>query len=223
MEAGHSAGAIQSAERAVELDDGNRQAWWILATLSQSVGSHEKAVIAGYKSLAFDPDDQFILVALADSLITLGRLDEAERFIIPAAEKFPDDVQILIKAAATLSKQGRHGEAMPYSRRALDIQPDSTLIQMQHFDILEKHGDHEPAFELIKPMLESDDPPLWAALNFAKLSPVFDTREDARYLLRKFTERTDLIDAEREAIQEALAFMDQKEYSDIYGTITPPG
>lgn len=194
----------------------------MLVTLTQTLGNHEKAVIAGNRYLDFEPDDQDIITAMADSLIALGRPEDAERFIMPATEKFPDNAVILIKAAYALSSQGRHGEALPFSHRALAIEPGSSMIQARHFDVLEKHGDHEPAFELIKPMLESDNPPLWAALAFAKLSPVFDTRDDARYLLRKFSERTSLSDAERDAIQAAFAFLDQKGYSDSYGAQTPP-
>lgn len=208
-EAGQLPAAADAAERAVDADPGNVQAWQLLVSLLRNIGANERLVPACRSLLTLQPADSDTLLALADALLGLGRFAEAEHVLIPAAQQFADNPQIQLKAAIALSKQGRHGEALPFSTRAWQALPDSAQAQAHHFDILEKRGDHEPALEVIRPLLESDAPPLWAVLAFVKISPVFGAVDDAGQLLNRVAKGRPLAAVEQDAVREARIFLEK--------------
>lgn len=125
----------------------------------------------------------------AEIFCFLGSMQHESGFILDAIESF--------EAAHSISKTDA------------TIKKTLASIRIQHADVLEKKGDHETSLEILRPLLESDDPPLDAVLVLAKLSPFFDAHEDCRYLLHRFQDRGGLTDIEHDAIQQALAWLDK--------------
>jgi tetratricopeptide (TPR) repeat protein len=66
------------------------------------------------------PDDDRTPLSLAETLIDLGRAEEAQKIIDPVLTRIPDHVDALAAKARLLIAQGRGSEAVPYLQKAAE-------------------------------------------------------------------------------------------------------
>lgn len=215
-DAGDLAEALDLYSKVLALDPNHHEACLMAGSINGEFGQLDEAERLLRKAVESQPDDAAAPLALAHVLRALGNTTGAIQVLERAVESCPNDADILCTLGGMLSESYRLVDAIRYFERAASLDSNDAKIRItlhallvQHADALEKSGDHERSFELIQPLLESEDPPLDAVLVFAKLSPIFETRDECRYLLKKLGERAPLGAADRTAIDQALAWLDQ--------------
>ena len=77
-ELGDQSSAIDALRRATQLQNDDPRAWRTLALLSKDQGEHEEAWICYQRSLLLDPAQPQVRFELAETLVALGRYEEAE-------------------------------------------------------------------------------------------------------------------------------------------------
>lgn len=215
-DAGDLPGALALYSRVLSEDPDNHEACLVAGSIYGETGQLAESVKLLKRATELRPGDAAGYLALAHVLRVQGDLPQAIANLENAAQACPDDAEVCCTLGSMQYEAGQLVEAIKHFERATQLDSDNAqardmlnALLARHADMLERSGDHEQAFEVIQPLLESGNPPLGAVLVFARLSPVFDTQDDCRFLLEKISERNTLNDAERTAIQEAYSWLDR--------------
>jgi tetratricopeptide (TPR) repeat protein len=119
---GNTSGARAEVARSVELDPSLLDARRVLARLHSSLGEHEYAVEQGRIYLRVHPDDVDTRILVAQSLVQIGRADEAMRETakIPADRV---DEKVLFAQGRLFLAQGKPEEARAALLKANELSP----------------------------------------------------------------------------------------------------
>ena len=104
---GDTNGARAAVARAVEFDPGMLDARRLLSQLHASLGEHEHAVEQGRKYLTERPQDIKTLVVVAQSLVRMGRIDEAMKTLEAISDKDATADLLYAKARLHIAKGDR--------------------------------------------------------------------------------------------------------------------
>lgn len=215
-DAGSLAEALDLYSKVLSLDPAHHEACLMAGSIYGEFGQLDEAERLLTRAVESRPVDAASSLALAHVLRARGDSTSAIQVLERAAQSCPDDADIFCTLGGMLNESNRLADAIRHFEHAAAIDGSDARIRttlneliIRHADALEKSGDHERSFELIQPLLESEDPPLDAVLVFAKLSLIFETRDECRYLLKKLGERAQLSGGDRTAIDQALAWLDQ--------------
>lgn len=97
-------------------------------TLADRTTRYQEAFELIAKAHQLDPEDPAILDSLGWVNYRLGKLDEAERLLRQALEKFPDH-EVAAHLGEVLWAQGKQREALRVWRDALEATPDSPILR----------------------------------------------------------------------------------------------
>ncbi|HSC83537.1 MAG TPA: tetratricopeptide repeat protein, partial [Pseudomonas sp.] len=97
-------------------------------TLADRTTRYEEARSLIEKAHQLNPDDPATLDSLGWVNYRLGNLEQAERFLRQALEKFPDH-EVAAHLGEVLWAQGKQREARKVWGSALDAQPDSPILR----------------------------------------------------------------------------------------------
>lgn len=213
---GNLADALDLYSKVLLLNPGHHEACLMAGSINGEFGQLDEARRLLGKAVELQPDDAAASLALAHVLRAAGDALGAIQALERAAASCPDDADIFCTLGGMLNESNRLADAIRYFERAVKLDSSDAKISttlhaliIQHADALEKSGDYEQSFELIRPLLESVEPPLDAVLVFAKLSPIFETRDECRYMLNSLRERMQLSAVDKTAVERALAWLDQ--------------
>lgn len=212
---GNLAEALVLYSKVLSLSPDLHEACLMAGSIHGEFGQLEEAERLLVKAVESQLDDAAAFLALAHVLRARGNVGSAIQALERATLTCSDDVEIFCTLGGMLSESNRLADAIRHFERAVslndaDNQIRTTLhaLKVQYADALEKSGDYEQSLEVIRPSLESKEPPLDALLVFAKLSVIFETRDECRYLLKKRKERMQLSATDQAAIEQALAWLD---------------
>ena len=215
-DAGNLTEALAVYSRVLSQDADHHEACLVAGSIYGETGQLDEAAKLLKKATELKPDDAAGYLTLAHVLRAQGDLHQAINTLENAVLACPENVEVCCTLGSMRHDAGQLAEAIQCFERATQLDSDNTRARemlnsllIHNADILARNGNHAEALEAIQPFLESGNPPLSAVLVFATLSPVFDTRDDCRYLLDKISERGSLSDADRGAIQQARAWLDQ--------------
>lgn len=215
-DAGNLAEALDLYSKVLSLNPAHHEACLMAGSIYGEFGQLNEAQRLLDKAVESRPDNAAASVALAHVLRALGNAPAAIQVLERTAQICPGDAEVLCILGGMLNESNRLEEAIRHFERAANLDSNDAQIRtalhallVQHADALEKRGEHERSLELIRPLLESEAPPLGAVLVFAKLSPIFETRDECRYMLKKLGESTTLSAADETAIAQALTWLDQ--------------
>lgn len=215
-DAANLADALDLYSRVLAMDPAHHEACLMAGSIYGEFGRLDEAERLLEKAVESQPDDAAACLALAHVLRARENTAVAIQVLERAAESCPDDVDIFCTLGGMLNETNRLAEAIHRFEHAASIDNSNAKIRatlnsliIRHAEVLEKSGGYERSFELIQPLLESENPPLDAVLLFAKLSIIFETRDECRYLLKKLGEHAPLSAADQTAIDQALAWLDK--------------
>jgi predicted Zn-dependent protease len=111
-----------------------------------------------YLQIAFklNPDDLSTGIAVAQLLLSTGRLTDAERVLATMVERAPDQRALNYNYADVLTKLGRGNEATPFLERAVAADPTFGPAIMRLLDIYQEDGDYLKAAQLLAPLIAED-------------------------------------------------------------------
>ncbi|MEE9304018.1 MAG: tetratricopeptide repeat protein [Thiotrichaceae bacterium] len=193
--------------RAVELDPDNAEVWMAMASFHMNSGEFDKAETFYNEVLKREPNNNFAIGFLSVALAQQERTDEAESLLREALQTNVDNPDLHYYLAHTLKQQGLNTEALESCERALASLPEDRRFIVKKAEIYEGIGDLEQAFDLLKPILESGDVPVDAALIFARLSHPLGMVDDGKSLLHKLSEQP-LTLLHKQNVSEALQWLE---------------
>ncbi|MFP6630401.1 MAG: tetratricopeptide repeat protein [Myxococcota bacterium] len=119
---GDTNGARAAVARAVEFEPGMLDARRLLSQLHASLGEHEYAVEQGRVYLAARPDDLKTRIVVAQSLVRMGRVDEAMKALEAISDEDASADLLFAKARLHLARRDRES-ARALLLRAAETQP----------------------------------------------------------------------------------------------------
>jgi len=148
--------------RALEIDAGLLEARKVLAQVHAGLGEHEYAVEEGRRFLRERPDDAGTRILMAQSLVRLGRLEEA----LAELESIPEEqrgLEVLYALGRTHLGRGDLEQARSYVERAAAMRPDHPDILLTLMDLDRRQGRVEDSVQRIRAAVEAN--PQSAALH----------------------------------------------------------
>jgi hypothetical protein len=100
-----------------------------------------RASVAKFRSaLADNPHDKTTLVALADTLSSLGEFADADRYYVAALELDANDFALMFQYATFLEKSHKYDKAETYFMKAFYVNPNEDNISQHIGDFLSRRG-----------------------------------------------------------------------------------
>jgi tetratricopeptide (TPR) repeat protein len=142
-------GARSALARAVELDPGLLEARRLLTQVHARLGEHEYAIEQGRLYLREHPDHIETRIAVAQSLVRLGRSDEALKELekIPAEQETPD---VYYAKARLLAAKGDFEQARVLLLKANDGRPNQPDVLRTLLGVENRLGSVDSALERIR-------------------------------------------------------------------------
>ena len=116
--------ALQLAEKAVDLDPGDSEAWSYLSLVRVLNKHYGQLPEAAQKAVESGPDSALAHVALAQARLILNDVDEAQVEVEKALGLEPDSVLASIVQSAVHDAQGAFDQALITAEQAVALQPD---------------------------------------------------------------------------------------------------
>ncbi|MDD5383428.1 MAG: tetratricopeptide repeat protein [Gallionella sp.] len=136
--AGHHAELESQTRSLLERYPDSGFAWKVLGATLQMQGKDSLAALR--KAMELLPDDADAHYNLGNTLLILGRLDEAEASYRRALQVWPDYVDAHYNLGNTLRNLGRLDEAEASYRRALQVKPDYAEVHGNLGNIMLEQG-----------------------------------------------------------------------------------
>ncbi len=138
---GNRSGALARAKAALEKDPTSSAAWIVNGQLAaSSPGGAQAAADAFLRALELQPGHAEIQVMLADSLCSLGRLDEAAERLSRVLQERPSDLAALLALARVREGQKDPGGAQALLSKAVQDHPDAPEAARRLGDVLKRRG-----------------------------------------------------------------------------------
>jgi tetratricopeptide (TPR) repeat protein len=205
-ESGRASEAIEQFNKAVEIDPSRGDAWSALGALRIKQNDAEGAAEALKKAIQVNPADREAPLQLGIAMTHMKMFDDADSILRQALADHADYPELHFWLAYTLEQRGRYADALEANATAQALAPGNSRYLVQAAAITEAKGDTDEAFNLLRPVLESNDVPVQAALLFARMSHPLGMKDDARYLLSKVAEKGASAE-HRGKIDEMLAWL----------------
>lgn len=150
-----------------------KDAHLVLAGVAEGHHNFKESYEIVHKLYQQDPHDAGLHSMLSNSLLEMGQVDEAARWLQPLVEKAASSA-LLVHAARVATYQGKDDQAEKYLKAALKLeQPQerkaSARIRSLWGDIHLRHGRLKEARELLEASLEIQKRSLPALLSLARL------------------------------------------------------
>lgn len=131
----------------------------------------ESAIALLLRIIELDPEQQQMLHVVARLTESLGREEDAHRYLVQYTERFPEDHDGYLKTGEFLARVGRHDEAAIAFQRAALLKPDDIAIVIQLATVERNLGDFDGAWKLL-------DDALSMAATPEEREQVFSARRD---------------------------------------------
>ncbi|WP_395342602.1 tetratricopeptide repeat protein [Ningiella sp. W23] len=145
--------AIESFERAIELNPNNSKAFADYADLLNKEGRTEDALRQARRAYALDPNSSQISYSLATILWTLGRLEEAIQVIKKNIEKYPSAVNNHSLLSRWYLQKGEPAQSVMYAIKERELDPNNPnrhwLVCLGYYQIWDEQSAHECSRELL--------------------------------------------------------------------------
>lgn len=204
--------AIPCFEKTINLNKSDAESTFMLACLYHSTGNFVSAREFYQKTINLDPSNDEAVISLASLMLVNRSVLEADKLIRQVFEQRNFDDLITAKKAtyfnlfSSISRgKGDLTEALDNINNALNLQSDSIEFLINKAAVLEAMQEYDESFDILQPILESEVVSVSAALLFARLSSVFDMKDDARNLIIHLLKDTELPAPDRSSLEDWLA------------------
>jgi tetratricopeptide (TPR) repeat protein len=134
--------AIAALTRLVELRPDDARAWRTLAFINHENALHEKALKAYESTLRLSANQPTVRLEFAETLIALGRAEEAERQLDRCQGLVPESVRCELLARCRLSRGDRQGFVRLVASALAQFPDDPGLLMHQsQVDLMTEHID----------------------------------------------------------------------------------
>jgi len=128
MELGQLESAVESFRRALVIDPAYVEAHFFLGVLHERFNEYDDALAEYQAASALDPSDAQYVIAAAEVLIDLGRLDAAERMLEDSAARFEHNAGVRQTLGHLALMRGDWGRAAELFDEARLLAPDDASV-----------------------------------------------------------------------------------------------
>lgn len=128
LEKGEVEKAKDSLTQALEFDSTNVDAHYYLGIVHERFSMHAKALEFYQKAAELDPTNPQYVLAAAEMLVNLGRIDDAEQLLAGKRDSFGYNAAIRQTLGHICVLRGQHPKAAEYFSDALLLAPDDPAI-----------------------------------------------------------------------------------------------
>jgi tetratricopeptide (TPR) repeat protein len=189
---GNIAQAVGCYRQALSLNPDLAETQFNLGCAYQMQGRLDKAIEHYHQAIACKPDFVNAYANLGVAYKSLEQLDKATEQYQKALEIDPHCLQALCNLGLVEESRSHLTEAESYFRRALAIQSDYTEGVAGCALVLEKRGDYKGAYELLRPLVASEERAIGAITNFATVCIRLNKSAEAVPYLQNILKRSDL-------------------------------
>lgn len=180
---------IESYQRAIALSPGYAEAHYNLATALRDQAMVVDAERHFREAIRLRPGLVKSHDALGQMLLAFGYHEQAAAVYQEALRLHPSEPDLHFQLAMVLLSLGRNREAQTALQRVLELCPGNALAHASLAKALERTGDFEGGYNLLRPLLEVDEPDVDVVLAYAALARHLEHQSQAKELLERALER----------------------------------
>jgi cytochrome c-type biogenesis protein CcmH/NrfG len=190
LERGETSSARQALNAAIIHGGATAETHYLQGLIAQRHALHDEALNAYRKAAELNPTNAHYVVAVAETLVTLNRGDEALHLVREHWTDFEQNATLRALAGEIQMLQGDYESAAAAYRQAALISPDDPLLRQQFGLALSMAGQHREACQILSNALEDPDNPmpLSTQLALARSQLALRDNQAARALLRRVVE-----------------------------------
>lgn len=189
LSGGEAGKAVESYQRALVLKPGYAEAHYNLATVLRDQAMIVQAEAHFREAIRLLPGMVKAHHALGQMLLSVGYHDQAVAVYQDAIRLHPGEQELHFHLAMVLMAMGQNQEALKSFQRVLELSPGNTKACASMSHALEREGDFEEGYELLRPLLESDEPDVDVVLAYAALAKHLAHQSQAMELLEGVLKR----------------------------------
>jgi tetratricopeptide (TPR) repeat protein len=155
----------------------------LLARSAQDASQLDRAVVHLKKGLDAVPEGQQARLVLVQSLVQLGRGDEAWTALQPLLSDRPDDPRLELLAGQTLRAKGQYDQAIEFLKRASANPDTQQRATLELVDVLAAAGRNQEAADTLGAFLKSEGATLTGLSRWATLLARAGERAKAKSVL----------------------------------------
>jgi len=164
IERGEIATARDTLEEAVQRGGNDSQLDYLHGLIDERYGRFDNALTWYRRAADRDAMNAHYIVAVAETLVSLGRLSEALDLTQERWTDFEQNATLRALAGGIYTRLGRHEEAANAYHEAVRIAPDDHLLQLNYGTSLARAGRHEEACAVLTDAISEDTKPATSTL-----------------------------------------------------------
>ena len=149
--------AAELALKALEQDEHNGHAWYLLAIARDKSGDFKSALRCYDAAFKLLPDQVEIANDLGRLAYRMGMKPIAEQLFLRYLERYPDSPDGANNLACAIRDQNRYGEAIDILKRIIKANPENGLLWNTLGTVLSEQGDFESSITFFDEALRCDE------------------------------------------------------------------
>ena len=160
LELGRSASALDAIEAARRAGVVSAELVYTEGVVLEQRGDVVGALAKFDEARKLAPGNVDALIAMAESLVALNHLDEAQKLLDDNEFNFNDRASILVLSAEVCQRRGDRNGAITRYEKAIAVEPSNPWIAQELGRLLAQAGRCPEAVELLRPLLQSAPGPV---------------------------------------------------------------
>ncbi|MFZ2472633.1 MAG: tetratricopeptide repeat protein [Methanothrix sp.] len=148
--------AIQSYDKAIELDPSNCVAWTYKGDVFFALEKYDDALQSFEKAIELDPGNPEAWLNKGASLEKMGKDDSAIKAYDRAIELDPNNLRAWLNIGGALDSVGRYGEGLQASVKAIELDPGNSRAWNNKGDALYNLGSYDESLAAFERAIELD-------------------------------------------------------------------
>ena len=157
QEHGQLSRALRTIEIAMRVAPGSAEVAYTFGTIQERCQRSEEALVHFERATELDPTQVDFLVARAECLVTLGRVEEGYELVADRIHDFDRDGTLEALLARIALLLGQDEEAAASFRIALDIIGDDDSLSEEYGLLLRRLGRYAEAIGVLKPLVDGQN------------------------------------------------------------------
>ena len=149
--------AAEFALQALQHDETNGYAWYILAIARDKAGDFKSSLKCYEAALQLLPDHAEVANDLGRLAYRLGLKPIAEKLFAHYLQRYPDSADAANNLACAIRDQGRYGEAIDIMKAVITAEPANGLLWNTLGTILSEQGEFETAITFFDEAMRCDE------------------------------------------------------------------
>ncbi len=134
----------------------------LLARAQTTLGQRQAAIWTYQKSLAINPDQLSVLLAVARLHIDLKDFDTASKQLADLQTRYPQEANIYADQARIAFIKGNFPESLPLWTKSIELAPDNFLFKLHEIETLYRMGQMTLAHQKLRVLVTEEKNP-WPA------------------------------------------------------------